>query len=133
MAIVFLYYHNVLLLDFKEPGVNVHAERYANAIKRLRVSGRNERPGKLTNNTLPHLVQTVQNLLACMKWEIYSKHPWINTKYEKDESLTNVHVSLSPLPLVRGEFSPQIELSTYLIICLPQLKGRPPGITTLHQ
>lgn len=30
--------HHVLILDFKEPGVNVNAERYANTVKRLRVN-----------------------------------------------------------------------------------------------
>ena len=45
MVTVFFYYQGVLLLDFKKPGVNINAERYADSLKRLRVSIKNKRPG----------------------------------------------------------------------------------------
>ena len=64
----------VLLLDFKEPGVNLNAERYADSLKRLRASIKNKRLGKLTNgvilmydNARPRVAQTIQDLLGRMK------------------------------------------------------------------
>lgn len=40
---------DVLLLDFKETGTNKNAERYANALQRLRVALTNKWSGNLTN------------------------------------------------------------------------------------
>lgn len=37
------YYHGVALLDFKETGVNINAERYETTLKRLRVIIKNKR------------------------------------------------------------------------------------------
>ena len=55
MVTVFFDYQGVLFLDFKEPGVNINAERYVDSLKRLRVTIKNKRPGKLTNGViLPH-------------------------------------------------------------------------------
>ena len=52
MVTVFFYYQGVLLLDFKEPDVNINAERYADSLKHLRVSIENKRPRKLTNGVI---------------------------------------------------------------------------------
>ena len=49
---VFFDYQGVLLLYFKEPGVSTNSERYADSLKRLRVSIKNKRPGKLTNGVI---------------------------------------------------------------------------------
>ena len=52
MVTVYFYYLSVLILDFKEPGVNINTERYADSLKRLRVRIKTKRPGKLTNGVI---------------------------------------------------------------------------------
>ena len=69
----------MLLLDFKEPGVNINDERYANSLKCLQKSIKNKHPGKLG--------LVVQDLVCCMKWEVLQHPP-----YSPDLSPCDYHV-----------------------------------------
>ena len=62
---------------------SINTERYADSLKCLRVSIKNKRPGKLTNgvillhgNARPHVAQTIQDLLGCMKWAVLQHPPY---------------------------------------------------------
>lgn len=89
----------LLLLDIKEPGVNINAKQYANilkllrvninakqyanTLKLLRVNMKNKRPMKLTNDvfllhdsTPQHVAHTVQDLHSRMDLEVCQRAPY---------------------------------------------------------
>ena len=109
LVTVFFDYQGVLLSDFKEPGVNINAELYADSLKRLGVSIKNEHPGQLTNgvavlndNARPHVPQTIQDLLSRIKWEVLQHPP-----YSPDMSPCDYHV-FGPLKKITKRTAVQI-------------------------
>lgn len=70
VSLVVLYYHGVLSLDSKEPGVNINTERYANTSKSLRV--RMDNKGLINgliflyDNARRHVAHMIQNLFDHM-------------------------------------------------------------------
>lgn len=94
MLTAFFDHEGVLLLDFKEPCVNINAVRYKDTLDKLHTAIKNKRPGMLSrgvillhDNARPHVANIVQESLLKKKWEVLP-HP----AYSPDLSPCDFHL-----------------------------------------
>lgn len=73
VGIPFFADHEIMLLHWKQLGVNINPERSANTIKRLRVSIKTKRPRKLTNVVIL-LHDNARPRVGLINWEV-TQHP----------------------------------------------------------
>lgn len=94
MLTCFFDHRGPLLLEFKDPHVNINAVRYSETLTRLRTAIKNKRPGMLTegvillhDNARPHTANIITSQIARMRWEVLEHPP-----YSPDLSPCDFHV-----------------------------------------
>ncbi|GBM74511.1 Histone-lysine N-methyltransferase SETMAR [Araneus ventricosus] len=119
METIFWDRKGVLLVDFMPKGTTINANRYCEALKKLRRAIQNRRRGivLLHGNARPHTYAATQELLDQFGWEIFDHPP-----YNPDLAPNDFHLFLKLKELLGGKrFGSDEELENAVITWLNEL------------